>query len=652
MAYVKQGFEDGNVLQAAELIAMENGITANEEAIRKMKEELGGNTSAIEAQANANAEDLNLSSSGVYSRHLTSWKRGSLSGTGVEQAHTAYLVSDFVPFGETDKVTITAPDGYQMYAFVYDANKSFLKAYAWGNPKTIVKRSIETLVRIIVRNGTNSTIAVPFEVAYAVDIKGETEVAADIEDIKNDFEYLADSTDNFLLLNDRFEIGGFYVANDRNSVSYNDAEVFRARTKAPMTLKAGYVIDTDGVVAVCPVQIVGGQYVSAGWKTASYTIEADGEYLILLRMATENTSAQIPARELVSHISITRNDTLPKRVAHLEQLLGAGGSDINAMNPNVRTLLQQASKPLSVATNEYLSQTKPLMLLHISDIHADAECLERLSQLNAEIMDKIDDVVATGDIVYNDIDDDYSFFCDFEPAKDYLVTIGNHDAFTGTSGYVDGNTQYQRYIAPNVARWGVTHNADDTYYYKDYAAKNVRLIALNDVLPGTAMQTQLTWLEGVLDGAKAAGYTVVIAKHYPLNNFVKIDTTFTPVDVDSYIAFNETFEPVVQRFIDGGGKFACYICGHYHNDIVARSTEYPQQMFVAIDAFGFASCNANSEVLRVRGERSHDLANIVVIDTSCSTLKIIRIGANCDRYLRGKNSLTINYETQEVIHND
>lgn len=44
-----------------------------------------------------------------------------------------------------------------------------------------------------------------------------------------------------------------------------------------------------------------------------------------------------------------------------------------------------------------------------------------------------------------------------------------------------------------------------------------------------------------------------------------------------------------------------------------------------------------------------DLANVIVFDTSSKNIKIMRVGANIDHYLRAKNYITINYNTGAII---
>ena len=794
------GNTDTGVVATADLAAIQAAtdaaVAAADEQIVQRVSELGAVmqttgdsvTAAMSQKAtsdifkNINHDLFINNNGGILSFHPLLWERGSVdAATSAIISHNAYIVSAPIPFNGVDKVTVTAPEGYNVYLHEFNENGISITSRGWATENVICRVATGSYIRIVVKDGVNATNAVPLEIGRNVLVSGESVGFADHRWLADDVKNMADSSEYLISLNDMFEIGGVYVEN-ATTLNYRDNEVCRARTKRdkPVALKAGYEITSDGGIEFHPALCETGKYTGYGWKT-KFTVPSDGEYIFTVRKVPEDASANYSLYELVSHIKIKRNDSLANklekavlpvefplcdymevgghylngnditsivyadaevfrvrnikdnpvslkagfefiisdtvamyfarkkgesivdkigwvtgkhkitidgeyyllikavpevtsvsytvedltsqitvyecqdintRVEDIEEKVGMNRYDINTFNPDIVSMLNQAEKPLSVKSLEYLTQTKPLALLHFSDVHADGECLERLSQLKSDITDKIDDFICTGDIVNNDILDDFSFFGDHTPSQKYLVAIGNHDAWNGdNTAYVGESEQYARYIAPNVANWGVVGGSGKTYYYKDYAEKKVRLIVLNDILTGSEMGAQTSWLTEVLNGAKTAGYTVVIAKHYPLNDFEKFDVTFSPVDIDSYLSFDETFEPIVQSFIDNGGSFACYLCGHYHNDIVGYSKNYPKQMFIAVDAFSLPSCNANSEIMRIKGERTHDLANIVLIDTSCTTVKVIRIGANRDRYLRNKNTLSINYNTGKIISN-
>ena len=101
--------------------------------------------------------------------------------------------------------------------------------------------------------------------------------------------------------------------------------------------------------------------------------------------------------------------------------------------------------------------------------------------------------------------------------------------------------------------------------------------------------------------------------------------------------------------VDDGGKFICHICGHTHWDLIVKSTTYPDQLCVVIDALSRSQGNQYSDTQRTDATKSQDLANLIAFDTSSGVIKIIRIGASIDHYLREKNCITINYNTGAII---
>lgn len=333
-------------------------------------------------------------------------------------------------------------------------------------------------------------------------------------------------------------------------------------------------------------------------------------------------------------------------------------TDIISMNPDAESNLLQALRPLNDSMNAYLSVAQPLVLMHFSDIHQDSSRLARLIQFSTEYSSQIDDVICTGDLVEHRYSEGMTWWSAVNGAEDILLAIGNHDALAATSGYDWTNlateaNQYSQYFAPYISNWGCTYTANKTYYYKDYTTKGVRLIVLNCMLTGDDDTAQKTWLTNTLSAAKTAGLSVVIAEHYPLHNSMRVESAFSSVDKggsgESIYTFSEAYMTIVQNFIDGGGEFICYLCGHLHYDMFTKATSHQNQYCIGIDAASLAQSNYYSDTQRTVGERSQDLANLVVIDTASKAVKIIRVGANVDHYLRTKNCMTFKYLTGNIL---
>lgn len=314
--------------------------------------------------------------------------------------------------------------------------------------------------------------------------------------------------------------------------------------------------------------------------------------------------------------------------------------------------VKEGKKPLNDSSWGYLSKPPVLTLMHVSDYHGDGDELEYIYNKWSSVLALADDYICTGDMVEDRFNDPFVYYptTDNPMARATMLTIGNHDALAAGSGYdwTDLATQaqeYNKFFAPTINYWGVIHSGTNTYYYKDYNNSGIRLIVLNDMLQGADMLAQLYWLETT---ALNTNYSVIIAKHYMPPTPTKINCTFTSIDNTSNGHGETGIADRVQQFINNGGKFICYLCGHSHYDYVAYLSQYPAQLIITMDATGRRACNQWSDVQRYDDEISRDLFNMIQFDTSCSTIKITRCGANYDRYLRHKNTLSINYQTKQI----
>lgn len=402
-----------------------------------------------------------------------------------------------------------------------------------------------------------------------------------------------------------------------------------------------------------------------------YTVPAGYAYMEFGVYAYKDASAEIEFNlyDAIDYVQVSIVSVATKKydyiaVAEMNELMkgveATYQADIVDANPDVKQLLIQAKRPINTSYNAYLSVPQPVVLLHISDIHADETELKRIVQFKGEYADMIDDTICTGDLVADRWSNGYSFWENVSGAGDILVTIGNHDVLTAASGYdwtqrATQADQYTRYFAPYIEDWDCEYTSGLTYYYKDYAAKKLRLIALNPMLTGDDNTAQLAWYETTLNDVLAnhTDYSVVVADHFMPVNSQKIACNFTtldnPVPSGELNTLSADYLAKTQAFIAANGKFVCYLVGHSHIDYVAKSIDYPSQLSIAIDCLNRALCNNYSDVQRTDGLRSQDLANLVSIDTASHVIKIIRVGANRDHYLRGKNCITIDYTDGTIV---
>ena len=306
-------------------------------------------------------------------------------------------------------------------------------------------------------------------------------------------------------------------------------------------------------------------------------------------------------------------------------------------------------------------QTPPLVLLHFSDIHADVINLGRVMAFYGKHNQYIHDVIHTGDNVDDEYADGFSWWDTVEGSENILNLIGNHDSNEKTGGNnnwyaISEQDDYDTFIAPYVSNWGVTYTSGHCYYYKDSATNNVRLICL-DAMHLT--EDQLTWFTETLASAKTAGLHVLVATHMrghfpetPLETNFN-DTFLTDTANPSYSSSYKEYMPpeysdAVQGFIDEGGNFVAWICGHTHYDVFAKLNRHTDQVQICVSLGGIANANTSAGA-RVRNTKSQDLFNVIAVDTYSKIVKIVRVGADYNLMMQHKDTLCYNYETGTLI---
>lgn len=246
-----------------------------------------------------------------------------------------------------------------------------------------------------------------------------------------------------------------------------------------------------------------------------------------------------------------------------------------------------------------------------------------------------------------------------------LFVIGNHDtnirnftaANTSTNDYkaMEKAEALTRYFA-NIDEWGVVRpSADVCYYYKDYATQKIRLICLDVQFWDS---DELAWLETTLAGAKTAGYGVVIAAHcIPDAVTGYTETNFTsyvyPDSNSSYSSFgrytNGAAVPAIESFMNDGGEFICWMCGHNHRNRFTKCTNSPNITVVQIENAGNFNSSLHENERTGLGCFSRTCANAVSFNTSDKLIKIVRIGTNMDSHMRKADYLCFDYATRQVI---
>jgi hypothetical protein len=354
------------------------------------------------------------------------------------------------------------------------------------------------------------------------------------------------------------------------------------------------------------------------------------------------------------------SDLSPSEITGDVVIYGTCLSDIKYNDSVIASNLGIQDK-INQANHYRRNNTKPLCLAHISDLHLDKIRLQRFTNFISNIKN-IDDAICTGDMV-DKYADGMAYWDSVNGSKRILTCIGNHDGLFDYSGTYDWYTSqctmaqaYEIFFEPYISNWGVTSQKGKTYYYKDYETEKIRIIVLDSMRSGEDVTNQNDWLSSTLLDAKTKGYSVICAAHcVPETSKVNyINCTFNSINLkyeDEYdtCVTNAIYQQTVQNFIDDGGKFITWICGHTHVDFVYTTSEFPNQLWIVV-ACGYLSNNLDID--RTDGTKNQDAFNILTFDTNTELVKVIRVGADRDRSMRHLGTMSIDYNTHNVIYND
>ena len=184
----------------------------------------------------------------------------------------------------------------------------------------------------------------------------------------------------------------------------------------------------------------------------------------------------------------------------------------------------------------------------------------------------------------------------------------------------------------------------------------IRLVVLDNMeyRKNRESSVQVEWFRNVLEDARENSLAVVCACHYPYSSYTHFECPFEarwgrPLDGNQTI-----WVEIVDEFVNSGGEFVCWINGHMHTDHIGYVGE-THQLTISIDTAATGNqALANSDIDRTDGTISQDLFNLVAFDTTYKVVKIQRIGANRDIWMRYKDSISIQYASNDeyVLENN
>ena len=296
-----------------------------------------------------------------------------------------------------------------------------------------------------------------------------------------------------------------------------------------------------------------------------------------------------------------------------------------------------------------------LTILHMSDVHADKIPYSRILRDAEGLGASVDDIICTGDMVANKSGQIASWW-----DGSVMTCIGNHDtaSYSADTGYdwtaLSMADRSAYYIEPFESGWGVTHTSGTSYYYKDYADSDVRLIVMDCMLymgnaTTTEAATQTSWLEGLLSDAITNELHVLIAAHAPHGGASPVSCSFTKLGQGTMPTYQDANLPqavidTVASAITGGLNFIGYLVGHTHIDTIWDTEGDGKQLMYCV------TCATTSVVGSDQHRYGVDAYNLVTIDTYNKLVKIVRGGgADVDDKMRSRKAICISYDTGTVV---
>lgn len=324
---------------------------------------------------------------------------------------------------------------------------------------------------------------------------------------------------------------------------------------------------------------------------------------------------------------------------------------------------------------------------HLSDVHGDAARLKNFIEYSNYL--GVDAIVNTGDTC-NYIHSHGTTYQNILSAGcgNYLFAVGNHDA----KNVATGEDVFADIVEPLVDDNGYLEASDTptthTYWYRDFDAKQIRVIAIDYYAtgyPGLG-QEQLSWFVDIL-AATPTGYGVIIMMHSPEDKVTaregydkfmqpspKFGDDFEPngtyvgshpirAIVDAFIsrgtvsiAYTDNDEPVsvsadfTSR--DTTTEFIAYMAGHRHEDNVGYyensvNTQLCLNIVCGTGMYGDAGHPAwanQSDLMRGDIGVTQDAFNVYGIDREKGEVRIARIGATVTERMTVRDYMIIPYK--------
>ena len=375
---------------------------------------------------------------------------------------------------------------------------------------------------------------------------------------------------------------------------------------------------------------------------------------------------------LYENPAVEQTDTsYSKRIKFIANLKQGGGititdiykSDIDNLDSITHHRQKKSGTSSSYKEPWYADDFK---FVFVTDIHTNWSAISRTVELVNSLSDNQPDVILNGgDTPRGLITEDITSYTNAISKSEVpvLTTIGNHDAWDVISHLAsDKSVVWDKLIVPMLT-WNIVQPSGASssyllYHYKDFNAK-VRAISL-DLMWWDNAQEQ--WLEDVLDDARTNNLAVIIYGHAGLLNTYPGDATCNPTTVEGLWAGEEVIAPVaasdyvythsesinaVDEFIEAGGKFIGWMCGHCHDDKMRYLPQHHNQLFFSSQCQGMRATSVYKD--DNPNSYNHIIATYISVDLDNMFIKFYRIGASIDTAGRRRKFLMWDINNGQVI---
>ena len=295
--------------------------------------------------------------------------------------------------------------------------------------------------------------------------------------------------------------------------------------------------------------------------------------------------------------------------------------------------------------------------------------------------------ICLGDITnsyYTDTDGTWYTNIVKDAVKNVYTVIGNHDNWRASTI----GDSFTKWIQPTLTQIGIS-DLTTPYYAINRTDYPVSIIVLDNydhpsdsatVSHGaidTMSQRQIDWLVTALSGVPSNN-TLLIARHAVTAENTPVSCAFSQPNrtvsgngsvygtqpiietiVNAWMtgtSVSESFAPI-DAYNDyptltvnadfssrGTGKFAGYVVGHTHTDIISKITAFPNQnIYCFTTSSADMAQQQSADLPREPADKTIDAITVMAIDTTNRMVKLVRIGSNITTDMTDRKMIAISY---------